>query len=134
MVHLTGLPCDLNKIRSIVKNKKISIIEDCAHSLGTKYRSRHVGNLGLSGCFSFYPTKQITTGEGGAVVTNNKSFYKKIKKLKAFGIDKEISERKKQGEYDVVDLGFNYRLTDFQALLGYRQLQKYKENLIKRKN
>ena len=133
VVHLTGLPCDLNKIRSIVKNKKISIIEDCAHSLGTKYRSRHVGNLGLSGCFSFYPTKQITTGEGGAVVTNNKSFYKKIKKLKAFGIDKEISERKKQGEYDVVDLGFNYRLTDFQALLGYRQLQKYKENLIKRK-
>ena len=84
--------------------------------------------------FFFYPTKQITTGEGGAVVTNNKSFYKKIKKLKAFGIDKEISERKKQGEYDVVDLGFNYRLTDFQALLGYRQLQKYKENLIKRKN
>ena len=59
MVHLTGLPCDLNKIRSIVKNKKISIIEDCAHSLGTKYRSRHVGNLGLSGCFSFIQLNKL---------------------------------------------------------------------------
>ena len=133
VVHLTGLPCNINEIKSIINRKKISLIEDCAHSLGTNFKSKHVGNFGISGCFSFYPTKQITTGEGGAVITNDKSFYKKIKKLKAFGIDKDLSERKKQGEYDVIDLGFNYRLTDFQALLGYRQLKLYKKNLGKRK-
>ena len=82
--------------------------------------------------FSFYPTKQITTGEGGMLVTNNKSFYNKIKKLKAFGIDKDISQRKKQGTYDVKSLGFNYRLTDFQSALGLKQIIGYKNNLKKR--
>ena len=62
---------------------------------------RHLGNYGIAGSFSFYPTKQITTGEGGMVITNDLKIYKKIKKLKAFGIDKDINERKKQGVYDV---------------------------------
>ena len=73
--------------------------------------------------FFFYPTKQITTGEGGMLITNNKKFYNKIKTLKAFGIDKDINQRKKQGTYDVVSLGFNYRLTDFQSALD---LDKFK--------
>ncbi len=133
VVHLTGYPCNLKEIKKIVNKKKITLVEDCAHSLGTKYKTKHVGNFGVSGCFSFYPTKQITTGEGGAIITNSKSFYKRIKMLKAFGIDKDISERKKQGEYDVKDLGFNYRLTDFQALLGYKQLKRYNKNLQARK-
>ena len=67
-----------------------------------------MGNFGVSGNFSFYPTKQIATGEGGIVITNNKSFYKKIKTLKAFGIDKDINNRKMQGQYDVKFLGLNY--------------------------
>ena len=95
-------------------------------------KTRHVGNFGVSGCFSFYPTKQITTGEGGMLVTNNKNFYNKIRKLKAFGIDKDINQRTKQGTYDVVSLGFNYRLTDFQSALGLKQIENYKENLKKR--
>ena len=82
--------------------------------------------------FSFYPTKQITTGEGGVVITNDKNFYDKIRKLKAFGIDKDIKDRKKQGDYDVKSLGFNYRMTDFQAALGYNQVKKYKKNLATR--
>ena len=61
--------------------------------MGTTYK-KHVGNFGISGCFSFYPTKQITTGEGGALITNNKKLYLKIKKLKAFGINKDINQRK----------------------------------------
>ena len=68
-----------------------------------------------TGCFSFYPTKQITTDEGGMLITNSKKIYPEIKKIKAFGIDKDITERKKQGEYDVKSLGFNYRMTDFQS-------------------
>ena len=71
--------------------------------------------LAFQVAFLFYPTKQITTGEGGVVITNNEKFYKKIKKFKAFGIDKDIKDRKKQGDYDVKSIGFNYRMTDFQA-------------------
>ena len=132
IVHMAGYACEIDKILSICKKYKIKLIEDCAHSVGTKYKSIHVGNFGISGCFSFYPTKQITTGEGGMLITNNKSFYNKIKKLKAFGIDKDINQRKKQGTYDVKSLGFNYRLTDFQAALGFKQILNYNQNLKKR--
>ncbi len=133
LVHMAGYPCDVEKIRSFCRLKKIKLLEDCAHAIGTKVKNKHVGNFGISGSFSFYPTKQITTGEGGMVITNDFNFYKKIKKLKAFGIDKDIKDRKKQGDYDVKSLGFNYRMTDFQAALGYRQILQYKKNLNKRR-
>mgnify|MGYP001192611086 CR=1 FL=1 len=132
VVHMAGLSCDMGIIKKICKNNKIKLIEDCAHSVGTKFGSTHAGNFGISGCFSFYPTKQITTGEGGMLVTNDYNFYKKAKRLKAFGIDKDINQRKKQGKYDVLNLGFNYRLTDFQSALGLKQIKKYKKNLKKR--
>ena len=101
LVHMAGYPCEMDKIIQFCKKKKIKVLEDCAHALGTYFKGIHAGNFGLSGSFSFYPTKQITTGEGGIVITNNKKFYKKIKKLKAFGIDKDIKDRKKQGDYYV---------------------------------
>ena len=132
IVHMAGLPCQITQIRKISKKYNLILIEDCAHSVGTKYNNKHVGNFGTFGCFSFYPTKQITTGEGGMLITNNKIFYKKIKQLKAFGIDKDINQRKKQGTYDVKGLGFNYRLTDFQSALGLKQLSNYNKNLIRR--
>ena len=94
VVHMAGYSCDLDVIIKLCKEKKITLIEDCAHALGTTYKKKHVGNFGISGCFSFYPTKQITTGEGGALITNNKKLYLKIKKLKAFGINKDINQRK----------------------------------------
>jgi len=133
LVHMSGVSCELTPILSFCKNKNITILEDCAHGLGTYYKSKHVGNYGATGSFSFYPTKQVTTGEGGAVITNDKKIYQKIKALKAFGIDKDINERKKQGHYDVKLLGLNYRLTDFQACLGFNQIKRYKINLKKRK-
>tara|TARA_B100000886_G_scaffold303975_1_gene234916 strand:+ start:2611 stop:3723 length:1113 start_codon:yes stop_codon:yes gene_type:complete len=132
VVHMAGRLCLMNKLKKILKNKKIHIIEDCAHGLGTTDSHKHSGNFGVAGCFSFYPTKQITTGEGGAIITNNSKFYKKVKILKAFGIDKDITERKKPGEYDVKSLGFNYRMTDFQAAMGFLQLKKYSINLRRR--
>ena len=132
VVHMAGYPCEMTKIKKFCKKKKIILLEDCAHGLGTIFGGKHVGANGASGSFSFYPTKQITTGEGGMVVTNDKKFYNKLKVLKAFGIDKDINERKKQGDYDVKFLGLNYRMTDFQAALGYRQLLNYKKNLKKR--
>ena len=132
IVHMAGFACKIDKIEKICQHYKLKLIEDCAHSIGTKYKKRHVGNFGISGCFSFYPTKQITTGEGGMLITNDNKFFRKIKQLKAFGIDKDINQRVKQGTYDVKSLGFNYRLTDFQSALGLRQLNNYKLNLQKR--
>ena len=133
LVHMAGYPCDMKKILKICKRYKITLLEDCAHAVGTFYDKRHVGNFGMSGSFSFYPTKQITTGEGGIVITKSKKIYEKIRSLKGFGIDKDINQRKKQGQYDVKYLGFNYRMTDFQAALGYEQIKKYNLNLKKRK-
>ena len=78
IVHMAGHPCEVNKILNFCKKKKIILIEDCAHALGTFINKKHAGNFGISGSFSFYPTKQITTGEGGAVITNDKKFYKKM--------------------------------------------------------
>ena len=132
IVHMAGYPCEADKILNFCKKKKLILLEDCAHAVGTKFKKIHVGNYGISGSFSFYPTKQITTGEGGMVITNDEGFYKKIKKLKAFGIDKDIKDRKKQGDYDVKSLGFNYRMTDFQAALGLGQIIKYEKNLKQR--
>ncbi len=129
LVHMAGHPCEIEKITKFCKKRKIIVLEDCAHALGTYLNGIHAGNFGISGSFSFYPTKQITTGEGGIVITNNEKFYQKIKRLKAFGIDKDIKDRKKQGDYDVKSLGFNYRMTDFQAALGYRQIINYQKNL-----
>ena len=132
IVHMAGYPCNVKEILKICKKNKLTLLEDCAHALGTYVNNKHAGNFGKSGSFSFYPTKQITTGEGGMVVTNDFNYYKKIKNLKAFGIDKDIKDRKKQGDYDVKKLGLNYRMTDFQAALGYLQLIKYKKNLTRR--
>ena len=133
LVHMAGHPCDIKKISSFCNLKKIKLIEDCAHAVGSFKEKKHLGNYGIAGSFSFYPTKQITTGEGGMVITNNREVYKRVKMLKAFGIDKDINERKKQGEYDVTGLGFNYRMTDFQSALGYKQIKRYNKNLIIRK-
>ncbi len=132
IVHMAGEPCDLHKIISLCKEKKIILLEDCAHSLGSYFDNKHLGNFGKTGSFSFYPTKQITTGEGGMIITNNLIFYKKIKLLKAFGIDKSIEDRKKPGDYNVRCLGYNYRMTDFQSALGYFQICNYKKNLKRR--
>ena len=86
-VHMAGYPCQMNEIKIICKRYNIQLIEDCAHAIGTFYKNKHVGNFGKAGCFSFYPTKQITTGEGGIVISNDKRFIEKVKSLKAFGID-----------------------------------------------
>ena len=83
--------------------------------------------------FSFYPTKQITTGEGGMVITNDKAVYEYIKAYKAFGINTPPEDRSKPGVYDVQGLGLNYRMTDFQAALGLGQIKRYSANLESRK-
>lgn len=134
LVHMAGLASNLKKIKKLCNKRKIYLIEDCAHALGSTYEGKHVGNFGVCGVFSFYPTKQITTGEGGMIVTNNFKFFKKVKTLMSFGIDTPPNLRKKPGVYNVNFLGYNYRMTDFQAALGYTQLTRYSKELKKRKS
>ena len=134
-VHMAGYPCDMDEIKAFCEKHKLILIEDCAHAIGTTFNDKHVGNFGITGCFSFYPTKQITTGEGGMVISNDKSIIDEIKKLKSFGIDTPPELRTKPGVYDVRGLGYNYRMTDFQAALGVGQMERYEKNIAgRRKN
>lgn len=134
VVHMSGISCEMDEIISLANQRGLFIIEDCAHALGTYYKGKHVGSFGVSGCFSFYPTKHITTGEGGMCITNDEKISHRIKTTRAFGIDSPPELRTQPGVYDVQRLGNNYRMTDFQAALGLNQLLKFKtDNLRKRK-
>jgi len=134
-VHMAGYPCNMEKIKAFCQKHDLILIEDCAHAVGTRFNNIHVGNYGITGCFSFYPTKQIATGEGGIVISSDETIINKIKKLKAFGIDTPPELRSKPGVYDVMALGYNYRMTDFQAALAVGQLERYEENVAgRRKN
>jgi len=121
VVHFAGLPCDMNKIIKFCKKKNIKIIEDSAETLGAKIGSKFTGTFG-TGCFSFFPTKNITTTEGGMLTTNDKSTYNYVKKLIAHGIDKKI---KTNFWYRVAVLpGHNFRMPNHLAAIGYLQLKK----------
>ncbi len=133
VVHMAGYSCEMGQIVKFCKKNNIFLIEDCAHGLGTIYKKKHVGNFGIAGIFSFYPTKQITTGEGGVVITNNRNLINKVKIIKSIGLNTPPEKRKIQGLYDVTDLGLNYRLTDFQAALAIGQMIRYNKNLKKRR-
>ncbi len=121
VVHYSGLPCEMDKIVKLVKKNKIELIEDSAETLGAKWKNKYTGSFG-TGCFSFFPTKNITTTEGGMLTTNDKNKYKEVKKLIAHGINKD---KKKQFWHRVADLpGHNFRLPNHLAALGESQLKK----------
>ena len=136
-VDYTGQAVDIDVIKDIVKGKEIIIIEDAAHSLGTKYKGTPVGGLADMTEFSFHPVKTITTGEGGMITTNNEQYYKKLINFRSHCItrDKAQLENKDGGGwyYEQLDLGFNYRITDFQCALGISQLKKINWFISRRK-
>lgn len=130
-VDYAGQPCSIDEIREIADEHNLFLIEDAAHSLGAKYKGEMVGGLADLTTFSFHPVKVMTTGEGGAVATNNDELYEKMKMLRSHGIDKGPLEREGY-EYDMKVLGRNYRLTDFQCALGMKQLERVGEFIRKR--
>ena len=129
VVHYGGQACDMEEIVSIAKKHGIFVVEDCAHALGSTYQKKKCGNIGQTGCFSFYPTKIITTGEGGLVATNKSDIFKKISILKNQGMNilPTKREQKAQWKYDVVDLGYNYRLDEIRSALGLSQMSRISE-------
>lgn len=139
-VHFAGLPCDIKSISKIATEKKLIVIEDACHALGAEYKLNakwfKVGSCRHSDmtAFSFHPVKAITMGEGGAVTTNNKKLYVKLLALRSHGIYKTKKMTHQHGlwYYEMRDLGFNYRITDFQCALGISQLRKI-DSFIKRR-
>lgn len=124
-VHFAGQSCDMEKISEIAKKHNLFVVEDAAHAIGSDYKNTKVGSCKYSDMtiFSFHPVKTITTGEGGAITTNNEELYKKLLALRSHGMYKD-GKMAQTWEYEMRDLGFNYRLTDIQAALGITQLKK----------
>lgn len=118
----------------IARKHNLFVIEDGAHSLGAEYKGKKVGTFADMTMFSFHPVKPITTGEGGIIVTNNKEFYEKLQLFRSHGITK-TPYAFEQGDwyYEMIDLGFNYRMTDIQAALGLSQLKKIDTFLSRRR-
>lgn len=132
VVHYLGLPVDMDRINAIAARHKLFVVEDCALAIGSYYKGVHAGLLGDVGCFSFYPVKHMTTGEGGMVTARDKSIIRRLDRQKAFGVDRTVAERKLPGIYDVTLLGYNYRLNEVAAAIGVEQLKRLDEFLARR--
>jgi dTDP-4-amino-4,6-dideoxygalactose transaminase len=136
-VHIYGQVCNIEEILDIARDNNLKVIEDCAHAIGTFHKSKHVGTLGNTGCFSFYPTKNITTAEGGMVITNSEQIAKKVRQLRSHGMTKSLQSRY-SSEYpwvfDILEPGYNYRLDEIRASLGITQLKRIKKiNQLRKK-
>jgi dTDP-4-amino-4,6-dideoxygalactose transaminase len=126
VVHFAGRCCDMDPIRRIAKSYNLMIIEDCAHAIESEYHGVKSGGFGDVGCFSFYVTKNITTGEGGMIVTDDERIASKVKVLGLHGMSKDAWKRfSDEGyrHYEVIFAGFKYNMTDLTAALGIRQLR-----------
>lgn len=119
-VHFAGHPCPMKELSALAKRHRLRIIEDGAHALGAQLGSRYVGNLdSFATTFSFHPVKSITTGEGGMITTNDDDAAASMRLLRSHGVTKNAA-----GKNIMTALGFNYRMTDFQAVLGREQMKR----------
>ncbi|MFC3476383.1 DegT/DnrJ/EryC1/StrS family aminotransferase [Halobacterium litoreum] len=122
-VHLYGLPANMTEITDIAEEHDAAVIEDCAHAPGATLDGKPVGSWGDAGCYSFYATKNMTTGEGGMVVTNDEEIAADVRKLRNHHQTKSPDEKRDNWGYDVDGLGFNFRMSEIQATIGNSQLQ-----------
>lgn len=135
-VHFAGRPCDMDTICMIADKHGLIIIEDCAHSIETTYKNKHVGTFGKFGCFSFYVTKNLSTGEGGMVLTDDEACANRIKMLALHGMTKDAWHRfgdEGYKHYHVVECGYKYNMMDIQAAIGIHQLHQIEDNWKRRK-
>lgn len=131
-VHYLGLPCDMRAIDDIARKTGAMVIEDCALAVGATYDGRSAGSLGDCASFSFYPVKHMTSIEGGMVTTDDGDLAASIRKRRAFGYNRDLTQRTRPGIYDVDALGFNYRMNEVEAAVGVVQLGKLDEWLTQR--
>ena len=138
-VHMTGQPCDMAAIYELSQQYGFDIIEDASHAIGGRYQNKPIGNGHFSAMsiFSFHPVKMITSGEGGMVVTNDDNLLKKLRIFRSHGITSNSEDMDPRASdqiwnYQQIELGFNYRMTDIQAALGLNQLKRLDEFVMKR--
>ena len=134
-VHFGGLPCDMDSIGELARDHGLVVVEDAAHALGAQYKGRKIGSISEFTAFSFHPVKPITTGEGGLVTTPTQDAAVAMRGFRNHGIGIGARERQDRGQYyyEMNELGFNYRITDFQCALGLSQLARLDEFINKRK-
>lgn len=137
-VHLFGLSADMDPILDLARKYNLFVVEDAACGFGSKYKGKHVGALGDTGCFSFHPRKAITTGEGGMVTTNDVKLTEKIRRLRDHGAAMTDLQRHLGARpyllADHPDAGYNQRMTDLQGALGSAQMDRAKEIVSERQN
>jgi dTDP-4-amino-4,6-dideoxygalactose transaminase len=134
-VHFAGLPCDMDAFTRIAKRAKLRLIEDCAHAVETEWKGRPVGTFGHAACFSFYATKNMTTGEGGLILTASKPLADRLKRLALHGLSQDAWRRFSDAgyiHYDVIELGYKYNMMDIQAAMGIHQLAALEKNARRR--
>lgn len=136
VMHYGGFACDLGKIVDICNRHHIALIEDACHGPMSEYKGKKLGTFGMAGCFSFFSNKNISTGEGGIVVTNSEEVYEKIKLLRSHGMTTMSYERSTghSTSYDVIGLGYNYRFNDILAGIGIVQLDKLMPDIARRQH
>ncbi|MEO6694985.1 MAG: DegT/DnrJ/EryC1/StrS family aminotransferase [Ignavibacteria bacterium] len=134
VMHYAGFACDMKNILNIAKKYKLKIVEDACHGPLSEYDGKKLGTIGDIGCFSFFSNKNISTGEGGMLITNDKKLFDRAKLLRSHGMTSLSYERSKghSTDYDIVELGYNYRMDDIRASIGIVQLAKLKKDLDKR--
>jgi UDP-4-amino-4,6-dideoxy-N-acetyl-beta-L-altrosamine transaminase len=134
-VDYAGHPTDLDEILDLAEHHGLVVIEDACHALGAEYKTRYIGSISHMTVFSFHPVKHITTGEGGMVTTNNAEFARRLRIFRNHGIDSDPRQRQVEGQwhYEMVALGYNYRLTDIGCALGLSQLKRLPENVARRR-
>jgi perosamine synthetase len=123
-VHLYGFPCDISKIRRSVREHGAKMVEDCAQAHGATVDGQKVGSFGDAGCFSFYATKNMTTGEGGTLVTDDTRIREHAFLARSHFQTRTPKQKAIEWKYDVTDLGFNFRMSEIEAAMGLKQLEK----------
>lgn len=133
-VDYAGHAADYNRLKEITKKYNLNLIADACHAIGGKFEDKNVGEIADLSTFSFHPVKHITTGEGGIITTNNKNYYDRMKFFRNHGITSDHREREKNDSwfYEMIDIGYNYRISDIQCALGISQLTKLESWVNKR--
>lgn len=135
-VDYAGQPCDYDALRDIARQHGLAIIDDACHAIGGSYKGRPVGTLADLNTFSLHPVKHMTTGEGGVITTDDPELAQRMRVFRNHGITSDHHQRSLTGGffYEMVDLGYNYRITDFQCALGISQLKKLKDAVLRRQH
>ena len=136
-VHIAGLPCDMDALQEICQAHNLILIDDAAHAIPVEYNGQYIGNLGDLSCFSFYANKNMTTGEGGMITTNDDALAEPLRTMRLHGIDKDAWARQSKRsiwQYDITTEGYKYNMTDIQAAMGLCQLMKLNKQHERRQN